>query len=243
MTFNRKAGLALWLIAAATLSAHFVWIDSPALKVGQTAKIRIGNGHDLGKSESALSRDGLKAWSISPSGTKSDMTFTQDGNWLSSSFPVKEPGAHRFVMTQDRGIFSQTTQGFKPGGRDVHPDAKKATKYWRSAIAYGSTDAKMAPAQPLGLELELTLEQKANEIHLVVYRNGKSFKGAKLAIGLEGVEDDQEIGVSGENGKFTYKVRPGTKGPAVFLATILTDAPKGSNYDVSNHTAAAYLNW
>ncbi len=243
MTFNRKAGLVFGILAAATLSAHFAWIDAPALKVGQTAKIRIGNGHDLGKSESALSRDGLKAWAISPSGTKADLSFSPDGNWLSASFPVKQAGAHRFVMTQDRGVFSQTTKGFKPGGRDVNPDAKKATKYWRSAIAYGSTDTKMAPAQPLGLEIEITLERKANEIHLVVYRNGKPLKGAKLAIGLEGVEDDQEIGISGENGKFAYKIPAGTKSPAVFLATVLNDAPKGSNYDVSNHTAAAYLNW
>lgn len=243
MTFSKKAGIAVGLLAAVTLSAHFAWIDAPTLTVGKTAKIRIGNGHDLGKSESALSLDGLKAWSLAPSGAKADLKFTADGNWLTADFSVKEAGAHRFVMVQDRGVFSQTTKGFKAGGRDVNPDAKKATKYWRSGLAYGSTDSKQAPAKPLGLELELTAVRAGNDIHLTVYRAGKPFAGAKLAIGLEGVADDQEIGKSDANGKFTYQVASGKKGPAVFLAVVLNDAPKGSNFDVSNHTAAAYLNW
>lgn len=243
MTFAKKVGIAFSLMAAATLSAHFVWMESPALKVGETARIRIGNGHEVGNSESAMSRDGLSSWALSPSGKKADLKFAVDGKWLVSDFPVKEAGAHRFVMVQDRGVFSQTTKGFKPGGRDVHPDAKKATKYWRSAIAYGSTDTKQAPQQPQGLDLELTAQRQGNDIHLTVYQAGKPLSGIALSVAVVGTEDGKEIGKSDAQGKFVYKVATGSKGPVVFLATILKEATQGANYDVSNKTAAAYLNW
>ncbi len=243
MTFAKKVGITFSMMAAASLSAHFVWMESSALKVGETARIRIGNGHEVGKSESAMSMDGLSSWALSPSGKKADLKFAADGKWLVTDFAVKEAGAHRFVMVQDRGVFSQTTKGFKPGGREVHPDAKKATKYWRSAIAYGSTDAKQEPQQPLGLDLELAAHKRGNDVHLTVYQSGNPLSGIALSIAVVGVEEGKEIGKSDAQGKFVYKVPSGSKGPVVFLATILKEAPQGSNYDVSNKTAAAYLNW
>lgn len=244
MTFVKKAGMAASFLAVATLSAHFAWIDAPALKVGETAKVRIGNGHDIANSESAISLDGVKAWTVTPSGAKSDLKIAGDGKWVVANYSVKEAGAYRFYMIQDRGVLSQTPKGYKAGGRDVHPDAKKSMKIWRSAIAYASTaNAKSAAAKPFGLDLELIAEPTADSVALTVYRSGKPFGGAAIAIGLPGKDDDEELGKADGNGKFTYKIPAGMKGPAVFIATATEPAHKGANYDTNNYAAAAYLNW
>lgn len=243
MTFVKKAGIAVGFFVAASLSAHFAWIDAPSLKVGETAKIRIGNGHDIASSESAINLDGLKAWAVTPSGAKSDLKVVADGKWVVANYAVKEAGNYRFVMVQDRGVLSQTPKGYKPGGRDVHPDAKKSMKIWRSAVAYASTGAKATAVKPVGVEFEITAEQSGDSVVLSVYRGGKPFGGAGIAVGLPGMDDDKDLGKADSNGKFTYKIPAGAKGPAVFLATVAEPAAKGANYDTNNYTAAAYLNW
>lgn len=246
MTLLQCVALSAGLLGAATLSAHFAWVEAmPAmLEAGKTAKVRIGNGHDLAKSESAVSLDGLKLWAISPSGAKTELKPAAEGTWVTAAYSVKETGVYRFVMTQDRGVMSQTTKGYKPGGRDVHPDAKKSMKIWRSASAVAwTTGAKFTLVKPIGLGLELTGERTADGIALVVLRDGKPHAGADLAIGLPGKEDDEPIGKSDSNGRFVYKAPANAKGPIVFLATIIEPAQKGANYDTNNYAAALHLNW
>jgi uncharacterized GH25 family protein len=88
-----KPILPLVLMAgAAGLWAHFVWVDAMpvTLKTGETAKVRIGNGHDLAESESALNLAGLETFAIAPSGGRTDLKPEIAGKWVVAPYSVKE---------------------------------------------------------------------------------------------------------------------------------------------------------
>lgn len=244
MTLNFRS-LAVFTISLAAV-AHFAWIDAAPgkLVVGQPAKVRIGFGHDLAKSESAISLDGTSMFAISPSGAKTELKPAVDGVWLSAAAAVKDKGVHRFYFTQDRGIMSQTTKGYKPGGRDVHPDAKKSYKSWRSGLVYAWTaDAKFAAGKAIGLPLEVLADRSSDSVTLTVLRDGKPASGAEVSVAWPGVEEAQSVGKADGNGRFVYKVPAGKTGQFVLLAAVVEPAQKGLTYDTNNFTSSVLLNW
>lgn len=231
------------LMAATTLSAHFAWVEtsSATLKAGQATTVKIGFGHEVGNSESAVSLDGLTLWAVAPNGEKSALTPRVDGKWVVADFKAKSAGVYRFVLAQDRGVMSQTTKGYKPGGRDVHPDAKKSMKMWRSAVAYAWTDgASHSAGKPLGLPIEVLADRKGDSVELTVLRDGKTVSGAEIGMNVPGKEEADPVGKSGTDGKFTHKLP--AKGPALFLVTTADPAPKGANYDTYNLTTVVVVN-
>lgn len=240
-----KRLLLITALSGLAVTAHFAWIDlAGTLKTGQTATIRIGFGHDLGKSESAISLDGTSVFAIAPSGAKSALTPKVEGAWLVAGYPVKEAGSHRAYFTQDRGVISQTTKGYKPGGRDVHPDAKKSYRSWRSGMVYASTaDAKAVPGKPLGLALETVAEKSSDGYAITVYRDGKPAADAEISGAWPGEEEAQPVGRADKSGRFVYKVPAGKKGAFLILASVIEPAPKGANYDTANFSASVLLNW
>jgi len=243
---HRLAGAAALLSTALVLSAHFVWVDTmpAALEKGKTTKVRVGNGHDLAESESPIGLDGTKMVAIAPGGGKTPLTPSVDGKWVTASYAVKESGVHRFVLTQDRGVLSQTTKGYKPGGRDVHPDAKKSMKIWRSASGVAWTsDAKFTGMVALGMPFEMIATASADGITLTVIKNGRPQPKALIARGLPGKDDDEELGTTNDKGQFFYKFPAGFKGPIAFIATVSEPAPKAANYETDNFAATLQLSW
>lgn len=224
--------------------AHFAWVETDGpLVVGKAAKIKIGYGHEVTQSESAVSLEGLKLWAIDASGAKIELSPSVSGNWVVSDFTPKAAGAYRFVMTQDRGVLSQTTKGFKPGGRDVYPDAKKSMKLWRSATVYASTNGiAVSAGAPLNLPLEVLLDRKAGEIQLTVLHAGQPMLGAEVALNVPGSEDTVAVGKTNPDGKLTVK-QGSLKGPALYVVTLAEPASKGANYDTNNFTSVLEVTW
>jgi uncharacterized GH25 family protein len=237
MRFSTKLAT-LTLAAALSASAHFAWLetDKAVVKAGETVKVKVGYGHEVGDSESAVSLDNLQLWAISPSGAKAALKPSVADKWVVADFTAKESGTYRFVMTQDRGVMSQTTKGYKAGGRDLHPDAKKSMKLWRSAVTYTSTDAAKADAgSAAGLPFEVIAARKGDNVEMTVYREGKPFPGAEVSLNVPGSEDANKIGDTDGNGRFVHKVSGA--GPKLFLITTAEPAPKGANYDTFNLTS------
>ncbi len=227
---------ALLLASAFAASAHYAWIETEAktLAAGQTTKVKIGFGHEVGQSESAVNLDGLALWAIAPSGQKVALKPVPADKWVVAEFTAKEAGVYRFVMTQDRGVMSQTTKGFKPGGRDVHPDAKKSMKMWRSAVTYAGTGDKMHGAG-LGLPFEVLANRQGGAVELTVLRNGQPVTGAEVALNVPGKEEADKVGMTDASGKFRHSVAG--SGPSLFLVTMSSPAPAGSNYDTETLTS------
>lgn len=69
---------------AVSLSAHVVWIESgaPQLEVGKKALVRIGNGHDIAESESAISLEGVQVWAVTPAKARADLKPMVAGSWV-----------------------------------------------------------------------------------------------------------------------------------------------------------------
>lgn len=236
--------LSLVAALAASAGAHFAWLEMDgALTVGKPAVVKIGYGHEVTKSESAVSTEGLQLWAIDPSGAKTALKPVASGNWVTAEFTPKAPGAYRFVMTQDRGVLSQTTKGFKPGGRDVHPDAKKSMKLWRSAVVYASAGgAPVSAGTPLKLPLEVLAERKPGELHLMVLRDGQAMPGAEVKLNQVGSEDTIPVGKTDASGKLVVK-QGEMKGPALYVVSLEEPAAKGSNYDTNNFTSVIEVTW
>jgi uncharacterized GH25 family protein len=224
--------------------AHFAWLETDStLTVGKSATIKIGYGHEVTKSESAVSTEGLKLWAIDPAGMKTELRPVASGDWVVAEFTPKAKGAYRFVMTQDRGVLSQTTKGFKPGGRDVHPDAKKSMKLWRSATVHASTpgEAVLAGA-PLQLPLEVLMDRKPGEVHLTVLREGQPMLAAEVSLNVVGSEDTVPVGKTNPDGKLVLK-QGSLKGPALYVVSLAEPAAKDANYDTNNFTSVVEVTW
>ena len=233
-------------LGAGVLSAHFVWMEvAPAkLKIGQTVKVRIGNGHDIAASESPANFDGGKAFAVAPSGKRTELTPKVEGNWLTAPYRVAAPGLHRFQLVQDRGPISRVGEAYLPGGRDIHPTAERSIYSWRTAVSYGRTGAeRFTPGRPLGLPLELLAESGPGGLLFTVMRDGKPAAGVEVGVAWPGDAQPEPIGQTDAAGKLEHTPAPAAKGPALFVAAVVEPAGQGDPFDTRNLTAVVHLSW
>jgi uncharacterized GH25 family protein len=224
------------------LLGHFTWISpiSTSLKVGETVMVRVGNGHEFPQSETALPMDNLKVFAVSPGGAKTDLQPSVAGDALSAEYKVTQPGMHLFYLVQDRGV-SKTSTGWKPGGRDQHPNAAQTMKLFRSAVAYGMTaGSKFQRLKPQGLPFEMLAEVEPGQISLLVLKDSRPCHNAQV-VALSPQRDEQVLGKTDAQGRLVFRGAAGVKGPMLFSASYQETSPKGSNYDSLNHSAAIYL--
>jgi uncharacterized GH25 family protein len=243
-SFKSRLGIAV-CAAGATLFAHATWIAPVAspLEVGKSVNVQIGNGHAFPESESALSPQNLEVFAVAPSGGKVELKPIKSGSFLTASYAVREPGMHRFVFVQDRGVISRTPQGLKPGGRDQNPGATQSMKMYRAAVAYaGTAGANLGPQSPLGVTFEVAPQRTKDSVIVSVLLNSKPVAGAKIRAVLPG-QKEQELGSTGSDGKFTYRVPSGLSGPFLLIAAHSQKAAAGEKYDNADYSTALHLTW
>jgi uncharacterized GH25 family protein len=236
--------LAMTVIVAGAAAAHFAWIAPamPVLTVGAAVQVQLGIGHELGISESAPLVAGLEAYALAPSGARAELRPVKNGLWLNAEYTPKEAGQHRLVFTHDRGIRSRTPKGLVDGGRDKNPTATQAFRSVRTAVAYALTaNAKFEP-KAVGLVYELVPQRTEKGLTVTLLRNGKPCAGGAVAVSWAG-KKEVVVGKTGADGKISYAVSAGAKGPLVLLAEQPVATAKGSNYDTDNYETAVYLNW
>ncbi|MCA2968041.1 MAG: DUF4198 domain-containing protein [Acidobacteriaceae bacterium] len=232
------------LLAAGAVAAHFAWIApaQPGLTVGQAAMVQWGIGHEFGVSEAAPLTTGLASYALSPAGARTALQPVKQGPWLTASYTPREAGQHRFVFVHDRGIRSRTPQGMRDGGRDRNPTATQAFRSVRTGVAYALTGgAKMVP-KAVGLVYELIPERTEKGVTVTLLLGGKPCAGGEVTVSWSG-KKEVTVGKTGADGRISYRVPAGAKGPLVILAEQSVVAAKGTGYDTDNYQTALYLNW
>lgn len=232
------------LALAGAAAAHFAWIApvTPVLTVGTAAPVQLGIGHELGISESAPLLPGLQVYALAPSGGRTELKPVKNGLWLNAEYTPKEAGQHRLVFVHDRGIRSRTPKGMVDGGRDKNPTATVAFRGVRTAVAYALTAKATFEPKAVGLAYELVPQRTATGVTVTLLLNGKPCAGGDVAVSWAG-RKEVVLGKTGADGKISYAVPAGAKGPFVMLAEQPIAAGKGSSYDTDNYETAVYLNW
>lgn len=236
--------IGMTLVLAGAAAAHFAWIApvTPVLTVGTAVQVQFGIGHELGISESAPLLPGLQGYALAPSGARTELKPAKSGLWLNAEYTPKEAGQHRLVFTHDRGIRSRTPKGLVDGGRDKNPTAKQAFRGVRTAVAYALTaNAKFEP-KAVGLAYELVPQRTEKGVTVTLLFQGKPYSGGDVAVSWAG-KKEVVLGQTGVDGKMSYVVPAGVKGPFVILCEQPIATAKGSNYDTDNYETALYLNW
>jgi uncharacterized GH25 family protein len=240
-----KLGRLVLLLPAATvlLYAHFTWVTASVspLEVGKTAEVLIGHGHQFPASEEVIITEAAEVYAVAPSGRRTALAPKAQKPLLVAGYKVAETGMHRFVLAQDRGVRSWTTQGVQPGGKDKHPQARRSARVFRSAVSYALTPgAAYEKAKPLGLVFEMTGEVTGDQVVLTVLRESKPVAG--VAIHLVGqARGGEALGKTGPDGRFNYAFTAGNKGPLLFAADYIEQAAPTANYERGEYATSLHF--
>jgi len=239
-------GLFSLLLGTVAALAHYTWVAPVAvpLEVGKTSTIRINHGHKFPRSEEAINATQVDLFVIEPSGARVKLKPVSSGTAVTAPYVPKAAGLHRIAFVQDRGVASRTPKGVKPGGRDINPDAIQAYRTVRTAVAYaGTSNSPAAGNKPIGLEFELTGEYSRGIWELRLTKQGKPAPGIPVEVFFAGQSKASEAGKTGSNGAITYRLPPGSKGPAMFSATVRDSATAGAKYDSINYETSLHVTW
>lgn len=224
------AAMGLALLLAPIASAHYTWLLRTHYSAsGNIAFLEIGHGHDFPVSEEAPASSHLQAYLVSRNGDKKSLPIARDGKVLKIEAPLAGRELARVYYVRDRGVVSQTAEGWKDGGRDQHPGAKSSMKTLQYGIAWVGFQGTSTGAKPLGLELELTYETGLRGRMVRVMRNGKPARNIPLKAVL-GEDQEIDLGSSDGQGYVSADKVPAGK-PVLFSVRLELPAPKGASYD------------
>jgi uncharacterized GH25 family protein len=236
--------LALLLpLTSVLLYAHFTWVTASVspLEVGKTAEVLIGHGHQFPASEEVIITEGAEVYAVAPSGRRTALAPKARKPLLVAGYKVAEAGMHRFVLAQDRGVRSWTTQGVQPGGKDKHPQARRSARVFRSAVSYSLTPgAAYEKAKPLGLVFEMTGEVTGDQVVLTVLRESKPVAGVAIHL-VSQAGGGEPLGTTGADGRFTYSFTAGNSGPLLFAADYIDQAAPTANYDRGEYATSLHF--
>lgn len=229
------------VLFAALALCHCTWVvPEQSLVVGKTSVIQIGHGHAFPRSEESIDAKQAELYVLTPSGARVDLKPAAVPGGVSAPFDVKQPGAHRIVMIQDRGVTSRTPAGVKPGGRDKNPDAATAARTFRTAVAHASTGAPGGDAsKPLGLEVEMAATRTGDGWTIQVLKKGQPAAGVSVEAFAAGGAKAVELGKTGADGKVRYAAPTGR---VMFSAGFKDPMPAGSSYDTTNYETSLVVN-
>lgn len=244
LAFRIVLGVGAGLLTAVIAGAHYTWVApaSQSLLTGKAATIRICHGHHFPESEEVLDLRNAELTVISPVGVRTRLTPILAAAAVTATFTPREAGLHRVVFMQDRGVFSRTAGGVKPGGRDQHPDAAQAFRTVRSAIVYlplGSAP-RNAP-KPSGAAVELTASIQGGEWKLQLLANGAPAAGVAVEVFTAGSETSNSAGETDASGKLAYRPSASRSGPMLFSAEWKAAPPAGAPYDSIQYSTSLYV--
>jgi uncharacterized GH25 family protein len=232
--FRKYSCVALAVVAvlgfAPLVWGHYTWmVRTHYSSAGDRAYLEIGHGHEFPKSEAAINEEGLSVVLTDASGKAHNLSPKKDGNVLKIEAPLATKQQQRVHYVRDRGVMSQTADGWKPGGRDQHPQAKTSRKTLQYGITWIGFSGTTTGAKPLGLALELNYEAGMRGRMVRVMRDGKPVRNVEVrAVFSE--EDERSLGKTDRQGYVSADSLP--KGQSLlFTASIDEPAPRNSNFD------------
>lgn len=226
------------------LTAHFTWIAPPvALRLGHKNQILIAHGHQFPASEETINASQITAFAVAPDGNRTELKPVPGPEAVLLEYVPRQSGTHVAAFVQDRGVLSRTPGGLKPGGRDRHADAVESFRLLRTAVAYMPAERGALTAKPLGLELELCAQLSAGKVEVRLLRRGTPVAGQPVSLLTHGAEDAETLGKTDAQGRVTYRIEEGSKGPVLFLADVNEMGPQGAGVDRTSLSTSLYLNW
>jgi uncharacterized GH25 family protein len=241
-----RIGVAAVFLGGAVLAfAHSAWL-APApgkVRAGSPVAVVLASGHSFPRSEEPVKGLDLKMKVIAPDG-KTEVVGTADkGRGLEASFPTSSEGLYRAVIEYDRGIISQTSEGWKPGGRSNYPSARSVIKSYNSFIcAVRTLKAGPAAPAPLGLAFELSWKAEGGRLAVMATDRGRPVASAEISA-VFGSGDIKPIGKTDASGRLTIEVPVDFHGPVLLTGAISKEMPAGSDYDAERSSSTYYFTW
>lgn len=150
-------GAATLLIGLSASAHEFIASQAPVnAKPGETATLVLDSTHQFGLPEEAEGTKDVRAALITADGpTDIAISVNDDAPNLIGTFEIPENAAwvsgHRLGV-----VWSQTPDGWQPGGADEHPDAIASTRYEKFAkLLTGGQDGNDFVTKPIGDTLEI----------------------------------------------------------------------------------------
>ncbi len=227
----------IWLVfSLAALSivplawGHYTWlVRTHYSATGDTAYLEIGHGHDFPVTEAAPSSAHMKAFVVDAKGERKPLDLAADGKALKLTTPMAGRELARVYYVRDRGVISQTADGWMDGGRDKHPGAKASMKLTQYGITWIGFQGTTNNAKPLGLDLELNYEKGIRGRLVRVMRSGKPARGVDV-LAVLGEDQEVPLGKTDSQGYVKADKLPADKA-ILFSVSLELPASKGSNFD------------
>lgn len=223
--------LSAFLMTALLGWGHFNWLLRTHYSAsGDTAYLEIGHGHGFPSSEEAASLTNLKAFFVGANGSRQPVKITAGAKSLRLEVKLPSKELARVYYVRDRGVRSQTANGWKEGGRDKFPDAKAVRKSSDYGISWVGFNGTTYNAKPLGLGLELNYESGMRGRLVRVWRNGKPAKGVEV-LAVLGEHREIKLGKTDRDGYVKVAETVPEHVPVLFSVAVTEQAPRGANYD------------
>jgi uncharacterized GH25 family protein len=234
--YYRSGTLACVLLLALVLTplvfGHYTWlVRTHYSSSGDIAYLELGHGHEFPHSEEAMSAESLKVFVSGANGNAKALTPQRDGNVLKIEAPMAGRDLQRVYYVRDRGIMSQTADGWKQGGKDKFPQAKTSRRIVQYGITWVGFTGTTTSARPLGLDLEMNYETGMRGRLVRVMRNGKPARDIEVrAVFSE--EDERSLGKTDRQGYVSADTLPKNRA-ILFSASVEEPAPKNSNFNIN----------
>lgn len=210
---------------------HFNWLIRTHYNAsGDTAYLEIGHGHGFPSSEEASSLAGLKAYLVGTNGSRQPVKIATSPKSLKLEAKLPSKQLARVFYVRDRGVRSQTANGWKDGGRDAFPDAKSVRKSADYGISWVGFEGTTYNAKPLGLDLELNYESGLRGRLVRVWRKGKPAKDVEV-LAVLGEHREIKLGKTDRDGYAKVTEAVPERAPVLFSVVLAEKAPKGAIYD------------
>lgn len=219
------------LVLTATLGwSHYTWLVRTHYSAsGYTAFLELGHGDKFPISEEAPSTTYLKAFLVGQDGARRALEIATAPSALKIEAKLTSKQMARVYYVRDRGVISQTSSGWKDGGKDKYPDAKASRRSLQYGVSWVGFTGTTNNAAPIGLELELNYESGIRGRLVRAWRNGKPLRNLEIVAILDD-EKEIKLGQTDRDGYVKVSSVP-EHVPVLFSASLTEKAPKGSNFD------------
>lgn len=210
--------------------SHYTWLVRTHYSAsGDTAFLELGHGDKFPVSEEASSTTNLKAYLVGQDGARKPLEISASPSALKIEAKLPSKQMARVYYVRDRGVISQTSAGWKAGGKDKYPDAKASRRSVQYGVSWIGFSGTTNNAAPIGLELELNYESGIRGRLVRAWRNGKPLRNLEIVAILE---DGKVIKLDQTDRDGYVKLGSVPEDvPVLFSASLTEKASKGSNFD------------
>jgi len=173
----------LFLGTPSFVQAHDTWIrpETDRVQPGDSITVTIASGHHFPEGGDAVPREDLRAWLVSPAGTRHELPLADAGKSRQATFAAQEIGRHLVHFEHTPGVQSKTTRGWVAGDRKAHPEAIRSIYFYSSGSSSFLAGTGADPRRlPIELKFYLTAHVVDDQVTLTARLDGKPLAGLEI---------------------------------------------------------------